>query len=79
MKIAVKRDLAAIAISARPKQSFSQYGLTLIVLWIGAMKFTAYEAEGIRPLAENSPWMSWLVAALDIRAFSEVSRFVKEL
>jgi uncharacterized membrane protein YkgB len=43
------------------------------------MKFTAYEAEGIRPLAENSLWMSWLVAALDIRAFSEVSRFVKEL
>lgn len=36
------------------------------------MKFTAYEAEGIRPLAENSPWMSWLVAALGIRAFSEV-------
>jgi reactive chlorine resistance protein C len=49
-----------------------RYGLALIFLWIGAMKFTAYEAEGIRPLAENSPLMSWLLAALGIRAFSNL-------
>jgi uncharacterized membrane protein YkgB len=36
-----------------------RYGLALIFLWIGAMKFTAYEAERIRPLAENGPLMSW--------------------
>jgi uncharacterized membrane protein YkgB len=30
-----------------------RYGLALIFLWIGAMKFTAYEAEGIRPLAKK--------------------------
>lgn len=36
------------------------------------MKFTAYEAEGIRPLAENGPLMSWLLAALGIRAFSNL-------
>ncbi len=41
-----------------------RYGLALIFLWIGFMKFTAYEAAGIRPLAENSPLMSWLLAAL---------------
>jgi Protein of unknown function, DUF417 len=46
-----------------------RYGLALSFLWIGAMKFTAYEAEGIRPLAENSPLMSWFVAALGIRPF----------
>jgi len=39
-----------------------RYGLALIFLWIGGMKFTAYEAQGIRPLAENSPLMSWLLA-----------------
>ena len=49
-----------------------RYGLALIFLWIGAMKFTAYEAEGIRPLAENSPLMSWLLAALGIRAYSNL-------
>ena len=25
-----------------------RYGLVLILLWIGGMKFTAYESEGIR-------------------------------
>jgi uncharacterized membrane protein YkgB len=28
--------------------------LVLVLLWIGGMKFTAYEAEGIRPLVANS-------------------------
>jgi reactive chlorine resistance protein C len=46
-----------------------RYGLALIFLWIGAMKFTAYVAAGIRPLAENSPLMSWLLAALGVQAF----------
>ena len=49
-----------------------RYGLALIFLWIGAMKFTAYEAAGIRPLAENSPLMSWLLAALGVQAFSNL-------
>src|SRR5260370_16304704 len=48
------------------------YGLALIFLWIGAMKFTAYEAQGIRPLAENSPLMSWLLAARGVQAFSNL-------
>jgi reactive chlorine resistance protein C len=26
-----------------------RYGLVLVLLWIGGMKFTAYEAEGIKP------------------------------
>jgi reactive chlorine resistance protein C len=49
-----------------------RYGLALIFLWIGAMKFTAYEAAGIRPLAENSPVMSWLLLALGVQAFSNL-------
>src|SRR5258708_38186135 len=49
-----------------------RYGLALIFLWIGAMKFTAYEAAGIRPLAENSPLMSWLLLALGVQAFSNL-------
>lgn len=32
-----------------------RYGLAVVLLWIGAMKFTAYEAEGVRPLVAGSP------------------------
>ena len=32
-----------------------RYGLVVVIGWIGAMKFTAYEAAGIQPLVENSP------------------------
>jgi hypothetical protein len=31
-----------------------------IFIWFGAMKFTAYEANGIAPFIINSPIMSWL-------------------
>lgn len=36
-----------------------RYGLVLILVWIGGMKFTAYEAEGISPFVSNSPLFSW--------------------
>ena len=37
-----------------------RYGLVLVLGWIGAMKFTAYEAEGIQTLVATSPLMSWM-------------------
>ena len=40
---------------------FIRYGLVLVLGWIGAMKFTAYEAQGIKSLVETSPFMSWLL------------------
>jgi uncharacterized membrane protein YkgB len=48
----------------------SRYGLVLVIFWIGAMKFTAYEANGIRPLAANSPFMGWLYGFPSVQAFS---------
>lgn len=50
----------------------TRYGLVIVLLWIGGMKFTAYEAEGIRPLVENSPFMSWAYGLLSVTAFSAV-------
>ena len=38
----------------------ARYALVLVLVWIGAMKFTAYEAGAIQPLVANSPLMSWL-------------------
>lgn len=34
------------------------------------MKFTAYEAEGIKPFVENSPLMSFIYHFLSVRDFS---------
>ena len=47
-------------------------GLVLVVFWIGAMKFTAYEANGIQPLVANSPFMGWLYGFLSVQTFSNL-------
>ncbi len=49
-----------------------RYGLVLVLLWIGGMKFTAYEAQGIKGFVENSPFMSWAYSFLSFRAFSSL-------
>jgi uncharacterized membrane protein YkgB len=49
-----------------------RYGLVLVVAWIGAMKFTAYEANGIQPLVANSPFMGWVYDVLSVQVFSNV-------
>jgi uncharacterized membrane protein YkgB len=41
-------------------RELARYGLVVVVGWIGLMKFTAYEAEGIRLYVTNSPLMSWV-------------------
>lgn len=50
----------------------TRYSLVLVFLWIGGMKFTNYEAEGIRPFVENSPLMSWLYQILSVSQFSAI-------
>src|SRR5215510_14836287 len=47
-----------------------RWGLVLVLAWIGAMKFTAYEAMGIQPLVAHSPFISWMYDLLSIRSFS---------
>ena len=49
-----------------------RYGLVVIIAWIGAMKFTAYEAASIQPLIANSPVMSWLYTVFSVRTFSNL-------
>ena len=48
----------------------TRYGLVVVFAWIGAMKFSAYEATGIQPLVANSPLMSWLYNIFSVQAFS---------
>ena len=47
-----------------------RYGMVIILLWVGALKFTAYEAEGIQGLVANSPLMSWGYSVMSVRGFA---------
>lgn len=43
-----------------------RYGLAIILLWIGGLKFTMYEAKGIEPLVMNSPFLAWAYHAFGL-------------
>ncbi len=49
-----------------------RYGLVLVIGWIGLLKFTGYEAQGIQPLVANSPLMGWLYGIFSVTAFGAV-------
>ena len=51
-------------------RELTRYGLVIVVGWIGLMKFTGYEAEGIRLFVANSPLMSWVYRFLSVQGFS---------
>jgi uncharacterized membrane protein YkgB len=53
-------------------RELARYSLVLVVGWIGFMKFTAYEADGISPFVANSPFMSWVYGVMSVRDFSAV-------
>lgn len=36
-----------------------RFGIVIVFLWIGGLKFFAYEADGIVPFVANSPFMSF--------------------
>lgn len=49
-----------------------RYGVIVVLVWIGAMKFTGYEAGAIQPLVANSPLMSWLYSVFSVQATSNL-------
>ncbi|WP_084214458.1 YkgB family protein [Terriglobus sp. TAA 43] len=49
-----------------------RYGLALILLWLGCMKFTSYEAHGIMGLEANSPFLRPLLAALGVQGIANL-------
>ncbi|MGH7250299.1 MAG: YkgB family protein [Nitrospiraceae bacterium] len=50
--------------------AMTRYGLVVVFVWIGAMKFSTYEANAIQPLVANSPFMSWLYLIFSVQTFS---------
>jgi uncharacterized membrane protein YkgB len=49
-----------------------RYGLVVVIAWIGALKYTTYEATAIQPLIAHSPLMSWLYSIFSVRALAAV-------
>jgi uncharacterized membrane protein YkgB len=47
-----------------------RYGLVVVIGWIGALKFANFEANQIRPLVANSPFMGWLYDMFSTYTFS---------
>ena len=50
----------------------ARYGLVVVIGWIGALKFTSFEANGIQPLVANSPMMNWLYTIFSVQTFSSL-------
>ena len=55
----------------RPGIEILRYGLVIVLLWVGGMKFTSYEAAGIAPLEMHSPLMNWLYVLMGQRNVSD--------
>lgn len=50
--------------------ALARYGLVVVIAWIGALKFTDFEAQGIAPLVSHSPFMSWVYDVFSVGTFS---------
>lgn len=47
-----------------------RYGLAAVLIWIGGLKFTVYEAKGIEPLVANSPFLAWAYHAFGLQGIA---------
>jgi reactive chlorine resistance protein C len=47
-----------------------RYGLVFLLLLWGGFKFFEFEAKGIQPLVEQSPFLAWLYPMLGLRGTS---------
>lgn len=53
-------------------EGLALYATVLVLMLIGGLKFTAYEAAAIRPLVETSPLLSWAYAVFSLQTFSNL-------
>lgn len=76
--VARNRSIAESAVSVEQLgKAIVRWGLVLVLAWIGAMKFTAYEATGIEPLVSHSPLVGWMYDFLSVRSFSTMLGFIE--
>jgi len=48
------------------------YSIVIVLAWIGAMKFTAYEAGAIEGLVASSPLTAWLYGVMELQGVSNL-------
>jgi len=60
------------ALSDKAHIALNYASVALVLVWIGAMKFFAFEAKGIVTLVETSPFMSWLYQVFSVQGASNV-------
>lgn len=66
------REIGAGSMIETAAGFLARYGLVIVIGWIGALKFTSYEAQGIQPLVANSPLMSWLYDIFTVNTFASL-------
>ena len=49
-----------------------RFSIVIVLGWIGAMKFTAYEAGAIQGLVASSPLTAWLYGVFDLQTTSNL-------
>ncbi|MFC3032418.1 DUF417 family protein [Pseudoalteromonas fenneropenaei] len=59
-------------LSAKQHALLNASSVALVLFWIGGMKFTTYEAEGIQALVASSPLMSWMYQLMSLQVASNV-------
>ncbi|MEL7581091.1 DUF417 family protein [Pseudoalteromonas sp. D15MCD-2] len=58
------------ALSDKAHIALNYVSVALVLVWIGAMKFFAFEANAIVSLVESSPFMSWLYIVFSVQGAS---------
>jgi uncharacterized membrane protein YkgB len=53
-------------------QSIRRAGIVFVVGYIGLLKFTLYEAEGVEPFGANNPLMSWMYSWFGVQTAAEI-------
>ena len=70
MSTSIAPVIAAVAEAAAG--TILRYGLVVFLLWYGAFKFTAAEANALRPLLDNSPLVRWLYVLTNVKGASRL-------
>ena len=67
------RALPAIgAITESAGRHFIRYGLVFVLVYMGLLKFTAFEAAAIVPMIDSHPLLAWLYGYLSVQATSNL-------
>jgi reactive chlorine resistance protein C len=55
----MKKIIGIIADLEQLGKNTIRFGIVIVLIWIGALKFFTYEADGVVPFVANSPFMSF--------------------